>query len=92
MERGLNAEGYKVCKFLFKVGVATCASRTAADCGATRGFQQRIPGQPPLPVYTDENEDADADADAEQDPASEADATAAEDNDDQTETVVNSEA
>lgn len=88
MERGLNPGGYKVCKFLFKVSVATCAPRAVAHCGPTRGVQQRIPGQPPLPVYTDENDDADAERDA----VSEADATAAEDNDDQTDTVVNSEA
>ncbi|KAF7791834.1 hypothetical protein EIP86_002858 [Pleurotus ostreatoroseus] len=48
---------------------------------------KRIPGQPPLPIYTDDGEEAENEGSE----ASEADATAAEDNDDRTETAVDSE-
>ncbi|KAK1217637.1 hypothetical protein PQX77_019710 [Marasmius sp. AFHP31] len=54
MEKGLNPGGFKVCKFAFKV----CSLEfTVVGVILSEYWMQRIPGQPPLPVRTEEDEE-----------------------------------
>ena len=53
MECGLNKYGFKVCKFLFKVRCLVWPALVSILIvfAPDRLNVQRIPGQPPLPIY-----------------------------------------
>ncbi|KAJ8084039.1 hypothetical protein PM082_002806 [Marasmius tenuissimus] len=54
MEKGLNPGGFKVCKFAFKVGLPDCK---VVGVFLNEYWMQRIPGQPPLPIRTEDDEE-----------------------------------